>query len=192
MWRVKNTRMPPDRAASSTAATRSMTASPSGSCWTMPTCMSYTIRARRSRTQRSSNVSGMSSPKPRCIRRLWLSRCSIVRLGNVDRRVHQRLERERGLKRNVLPLQIAGLREGKVGNVAFRFVYAVQLEDDHDARLIGPRVILAHDARLPQSPDIRDFLAQERRDGVQGDAWFEPVESNNAHGNAVLQLGVFC
>ena len=58
----KTTRTPARRAASTTRTTRAVNAPASGTCRTIPSCMSYTSSAIRRGSHTSSRVWGISSP----------------------------------------------------------------------------------------------------------------------------------
>src|SRR5580700_3068122 len=111
---------------------------------------------------------------------LW-RKCPIIWRGNVDAFVEKVLQRQRRLNGDEAPFQKSGLGQGEIGHVAARGIDRLAFENDHNARLVRPGVIFAHDSGLPQTPDIGDLVAQVGLYGRQRNAWLEPVESKDLH-----------
>src|SRR5262249_21070038 len=106
----------------------------------------------------SARVKGMSSPNA-CSTLPNLpgdSSRPIVGFVCVHLRIEQNFEGQRHLDRDEEPLDESRLGQGEIIGVALCRLDAIQLEHDHDTKLVRACVIFAYDARLPQAPHIGD------------------------------------
>src|SRR5215472_4625493 len=104
----------------------------------------------------SARVKGMSSPNARSMLPDLPGDSSrpIVWFVRVHVRLEQNFDWQWHLDGDEEPLEEPRLGQRETIGVALCRLDAVQLEDDHDTEFISSRVILAHDARLPQPPHI--------------------------------------
>src|SRR3954451_18138147 len=79
--------------------------------------------------------------------------------GDVDTRLEQEFEWQRCIEREEMPLQQSGLRQGKVVGVSLGLFDRRQFKYDDHAADIGPCIVFADDASLPEPPYIRNFVA---------------------------------
>src|SRR5262245_41613297 len=107
---------------------------------------------------------------------------AIIGLVHIDLGVEQDLERKRHADGNEEPLDEACFGQRKVLGVSPGLFDTFQLEHDHDPKLVDARVILAHDPRLPQPPNVRHFIRQERLDLLVGHPGLHAIVGDNLHG----------
>jgi hypothetical protein len=80
-----------------------------------------------------------------------------------------------------LPLDEASLGEGKVSDVLLSLCNVLAFKHDDYAPYVGARVILAHDACFPETPDVGYFVPKVWLEVLQSDVWFEVIVGDDLH-----------
>src|SRR5580704_10125240 len=112
---------------------------------------------------------------------------AVERLVQVNVVAEQSFNRQGDLQRNKGPLEETCLAEGKIIRIDLRVCHTGQLEDDHNPRLVGARVVFAHDSCFPEPPHIGDFFRQIGSDVLHCDPGLEPVVGDDAHHSSLYE-----